>query len=156
MEPKIEKLKKIKLICAREKGSYAEAAPKAWQSVMQFAYSNRLMNKQVRLFGISHDDPSVTEPEHIRYDACLDIEVDIANQKNLISQNIEAGQYAVYLHKGSYDGFVDAYAYLFNQWLPNSGYILRDTQSCFEIYLNRDPRRTKPENLRTEIYLPLI
>jgi AraC family transcriptional regulator len=25
----------------------------------------------------------------------------------------------------------------------------------FEKYLNRDPRRTKPENLRTEIYVPI-
>ncbi|MEZ8051404.1 GyrI-like domain-containing protein [Vibrio sp. 1F169] len=39
--------------------------------------------------------------------------------------------------------------------LPDrGGFELRD-QPCFEVYLNRDPRRTKPENLKTEIYIPI-
>jgi AraC family transcriptional regulator len=40
------------------------------------------------------------------------------------------------------------------QWYPESGEKLRDLP-CFDVYLNRDPRRTKPENLRTEIYVPV-
>ncbi len=38
--------------------------------------------------------------------------------------------------------------------LPESHHKLRDNP-CFEIYLNRDPRRAKPENLKTEIYIPI-
>ena len=30
-----------------------------------------------------------------------------------------------------------------------------DDKPAFEKYYNRDPRRTKPENLRTEIYIPI-
>jgi len=47
------------------------------------------------------------------------------------------------------------YAYIFSQWLPGSNKKLRD-KPCFDIYLNKDPRRTKPENLKTEIYLPIV
>ncbi|VAW34169.1 hypothetical protein MNBD_GAMMA01-1955 [hydrothermal vent metagenome] len=47
------------------------------------------------------------------------------------------------------------YGYIFNQWLPNSGYKLR-AAPCFDLYLNKDPRRTKPENLKTEVHIPLI
>lgn len=155
IQPEVIKLKEIPLIGAREQGRYSDAAPKAWGRIMKFAYSNRLMNNDVRLFGLSHDDPSVTDPEHIRYDACLDLQADISGQEGLFEQKISAGRYAVFLHKGSYEGLVNVYSYAFNQWLPESRYKLRDGQTCFEIYLNRDPRRTKPENLRTEIYIPL-
>ena len=61
----------------------------------------------------------------------------------------------MFLHKGVYEGLQQSYAYIFNEWLPESGHSLRDENTCFEIYLNRDPRKTKPENLRTEIYIPL-
>jgi len=30
-----------------------------------------------------------------------------------------------------------------------------DDKPIFEKYYNRDPRRTKPENLRTEIHVPI-
>jgi len=81
--------------------------------------------------------------------------VDISTEKNLKKSCIAAGKYAVFLHKGAYENFQETYAYIFNQWLPESSYQLQDDKVCFEIYLNRDPRRTKPENLKTEIYIPL-
>jgi AraC family transcriptional regulator len=40
-------------------------------------------------------------------------------------------------------------------WVVSEGVGLRDAP-LFEKYLNRDPRRTKPENLRTEIYVPIV
>ena len=73
MTPEIKNIDAIHVIGARETGSYAEAAPKAWGRIMKFGYSNRLMAKSVRSIGISHDDPKTTNPNHIRYDACLDV-----------------------------------------------------------------------------------
>jgi AraC family transcriptional regulator len=64
------------------------------------------------------------------------------------------GSYAKFLHKGAYENFKDTYAYIFNEWLLESHYKLQD-KLCFEIYLNRDPRKTKPENLKTEVYIPI-
>lgn len=142
------------VICARATGNYQESTAKAWQKIMSFAYGKRLMSKDVQSIGISHDDPTVTDAEHIRYDACLTLVTDIEADDELYNHTIAGGIYAQFLHKGSYDKFPDAYASIFNNWLPESDYQLRD-EVCFEIYLNRDPRRTKPENLRTEIYIPL-
>lgn len=56
--------------------------------------------------------------------------------------------------KGAYEWLNDSYRSIFAAWLPASGSVLRNAP-CFEKYLNRDPRRTKPENLRTEIWLPV-
>ena len=155
MKPEIKNIEDICVIGARETGSYAEAAPKAWGRIMKYAYSNKLMGKDIRSIGITHDDPSVTESDNIRYDACLDINTNIKNADNLKKYTISGGRYAVFLHKGVYAGLQQSYAYIFNEWLPESGHSLRDENTCFEIYLNRDPRKTKPKNLRTEIYIPL-
>ena len=113
------------------------------------------MAKHVRSIGISHDDPSVTAPEQIGYDACLELDSEISTQDNLFKHVIAAGKYAIFLHKGAYDGLQTAYSDIFNSWLPESEFSLKEQQPCFEIYLNRDPRKTKPANLKTEIYIPL-
>ncbi len=154
MKPEIIKFEETNVISARAYGAYARAAPEAWSQVMKFAYSNRLMKKGVRMFGISHDDPNVTEPENIRYDACIDIEANIAKEVNLRKLTVSGGKYAKFLHKGAYENFQETYAFIFNEWLPENSHKLRD-EPCFEIYLNKDPGRTKPENLKTEIYIPI-
>jgi len=154
MKPEIVEFEETTVISARAYGTYAEAAPKAWSQVMKFAYSNRLMNKSVRMFGISHDDPNVTKPDNIRYDACIDIDANIENESGLRKMTITGGKYAKFLHKGPYENFHETYSFIFNEWLHESNHKLRD-DPCFEIYLNKDPRRTKPENLKTEIYIPI-
>jgi AraC family transcriptional regulator len=154
MKPEIVEFEEIKVISARAFGAYAEAAPEAWSQIMKFAYSNKLMKNGVRMFGISHDDPNVTEPNNIRYDACVDIDANIEKEANLRKLTVSGGTYARFLHKGPYENFQETYAYIFNEWLPESNHKLRDVP-CFEIYLNKDPRRTKPENLKTEIHIPI-
>ena len=104
--------------------------------------------------GISHDNPNITNEENIRYDACAVIDTDINLADGIGKKTIDGGTYATLLHKGPYEKLTDAYGYLLTQWLPDSGYELRD-EPCFEIYHNRDPRRTKPENLKTEIFVPI-
>ncbi len=155
MKAEIVQLDKITGIAARGVGKYDEIAAEAWGRIMKFAYGNKHMNNDVRRFGVSHDDPNVTAPDKIRYDACLDINVDISESDNLRKFSIAGGKYAKFMHKGSYDGLASSYANIFNQWLPESGYELR-ADPCFDLYLNKDPRRTKPENLKTEIYIPLL
>lgn len=155
MEPLVKNIDDINVICAREIGSYDQAAPKAWGRVMKYSYSNRLMTKAVRSIGITHDDPQVTDADQIRYDACLDLDTDISKEDNLFKHTIVGGKYAIFLHKGAYENLEQAYSYIFNEWLQESKFQIKENQPCFEIYLNRDPRKTKPENLKTEIHVPL-
>ena len=155
MKAEILQLQDINVIAARGVGNYDEIAPEAWGRIMKFAYGNKHMNNAVRRFGVSHDDPNVTAPDKIRYDACLDIDVDISQGDNLRKFTIAGGKYAKFMHYGSYDDLAVSYANIFNRWLPESGFELR-ADPCFDLYLNKDPRRTKPENLKTEIYIPLL
>jgi AraC family transcriptional regulator len=71
-----------------------------------------------------------------------------------VKEKTAGGRYAVFLHRGSHEGMGATYDAIFSAWLPTSGVRLREAP-CFDAYLNRDPRRTKPENLRTEIWMPV-
>ncbi len=154
MKAEIVDLDDVRVIAARGVGNFDVVAADAWGRIMKFAYGNGLMKGEVRRFGITHDDPNVTDLDKIRYDACLDLDVDISAQAGLKKMTIAGGKYAQFLHKGSYDELGNTYNYAFNKWLPDSGYQLR-LVPCFDLYLNKDPRRTKPENLRTLVHLPI-
>ena len=111
--------------------------------------------KETKVIGIPHDCPGITEPDRLRYDACITIEGDAKPEGEVGVQTLAGGKYAVFLHNGSYTKLGGTYGEIFAGWLPSSGEGLRDLP-CFEVYLNRDPRRRKPENLRTEIYVPIV
>jgi AraC family transcriptional regulator len=67
--------------------------------------------------------------------------------------NLPGGKTAVLTFKGPYTEVQAAYNSLFGNWLPKSGEEPADAP-CYEIYLN-SPRDTAPEDLLTEICLPL-
>ncbi len=154
MEVKIVELEEIKIIAARVVGLSDEVAAKAWGRIMPFAYAQGYMNDDVHRFGITHDDPNVTDLDKIRYDACLGLDVDVSGQEGLRKMTIAAGKYAQFLHKGSYKTLGKTYNYAFNKWLPSSGYQLR-MKPCFDQYLDKDPRIIKPKNLLTLVHLPI-
>lgn len=156
----IKELDDITVITVKRAGKYSESASQAWSALCKFAYSNsigkknKIITPEAKFIGISYDDPGVTPEEKLRYEACISIEQDIETTGEVSKNTISGGKYAVFLHKGPYEKFSDTYNAIFMEWLPSSGEQLSDSP-CFELYLNRDPRRTKPENLRTEIYVPL-
>ena len=73
--------------------------------------------------------------------------------EGLEEQQLPGGRTAVLTFKGPYSGISPAYHTLFGNWLPQSGEEPADSP-CFEIYLN-NPREVPPEELLTEICLPL-
>lgn len=155
MMPKIVNLKPQTVLFVRKTGPYSEASAAAFGTLMPFAYRHKLISKTSQMIGISHDSPDITDPNKLRYDACLTLSQPIEPQGEFGVQTIAGGRYALFLHTGPYEKFTETYTLIFGQWLAHSGERLRDLPT-FERYLNRDPRRTKPENLRTEIYIPLV
>lgn len=68
-------------------------------------------------------------------------------------QEIDGGKYAVFVLKGSYYLQKNSYDYIFGKWLAESSFELRNV-GAFEKNLNT-PDNTKPEKLKTEIYIPV-
>jgi len=104
------------------------------------------------ILGICHDDPEVTPPNKVRYDACLIVGEDFTPSGDIGVQTVAGGDYAITTHTGRYNQIGRTYAEFLGQWMPRSGYELRNAP-CFEVYLN-DPQSTPPEELLTDVYAP--
>ena len=159
-EPKIVELEPIEVLYVRKEGNYNISAGEAWEVLMGFAYKNKikykknLMGKDAMMFGIGHDNPNVTDEDKLRFDACISWDDKTVQPQGEISNKIiEGGKYAMFLHKGAYENLKSTYD-MIGDWIVESGIKIED-KPMFEKYLNRDPRRTKIENLKTEIYVPI-
>lgn len=160
LEPKIMELEPVEVLCVRRTGPYEKAAAEAAEVLYRFVYTQKikykknLMGKEAQTFGIGHDDPKVTEASKIRCDICVSYDdKTVKPEGEIVVKTIEGGKYAMFLHKGSYANLKVTFEQIAD-WIVTSGVTLRDLPMV-EKYLNRDPRRTKPENLKTEIYVPL-
>jgi AraC family transcriptional regulator len=153
LEPKIKEEKPKKVIYASAIGNYNKSAEKAWEVVCNFAKEKRLYGFKTEFIGISHDDPKITEPDKLRYDACITVSKEIKPDGTIGVTEIQGGKFAVFTHKGPYEKLENSYDYIFGKWLPESGNELRNTPG-YEKYLNA-PESTSPEKLRTEIYVPV-
>jgi AraC family transcriptional regulator len=160
LTPKIVELEEVEILYVRKEGDYTKSAGEAWEILMGFAYKNKikykknLMGKDAMMFGIGHDDPNVTDIDKLRYDACISWDdKTVKPEGEILDKTMDAGEYAMFLHKGSYANLKLFYNEI-GDWIVQSRVELRDLP-MFEKYLNRDPRRTKPENLKTEIYVPI-
>ena len=152
MNVKIERLEPMRVAFARHVGPYNEVG-KAWEKVCEKLGREGLLGPNCRFIGLCYDDPEVTAPEKIRYDACVTVGDDFNAEGDVGVQTLPGGEFAVVTHEGPYEGLSQTYAALFGQWLPSSGRELRSEPSL-EFYFN-DPDGTDPEDLLTDIYAPL-
>lgn len=160
-QPILKTLDEQDVIFIRRTGSYFESAPAAWKAMGTYFTEKKRDDSGVRLIGIAHDDPSVTNEEKWRFDACvaglekptMDGEVGV--------QTIAGGKYARFEHIGPYNTMGDTYRAIFGEWYPSSGASLRD-EPTFAQYVDRtfsndyggmsDEQRAK---LKTHIFVPI-
>jgi AraC family transcriptional regulator len=152
LKPKIREIKPIPVIYVHAIGDYNNVGP-AWEKLSKFMKEQKLFSFGTDFIGVSYDDPNVTETEKLRYDACASVKKEIKPEGEVGYKELEGGLYAIFRHKGPYKNFSQTYDEIYLNWLPDSGYELRDAPSL-EFYLN-SPGRTKPENLKTDVYIPV-
>lgn len=124
------------------------------RSFIEWRKRHRLPPSISATFNLLYDDPSAVAPEEFRFDLCAATTQNIAdNDQGVIGKIIPAGRCAMLRHQGSDDGLGPAIAYLYRDWLPRSGEVLRE----FPLYLQRIrffPDVPEHEAL-TDIFLPL-
>jgi len=152
MDVEIKTLGPMRVAFVRHVGPYNEVG-QAWEKLCARLGAEGMLGGETRFIGVCYDDPEVTPPEKIRYDACVTVDESFEPEADVGVQTLAGGEYAVTTHIGPYDQLGRTYAKLFGKWLPRSGRELRSVP-CFEFYLN-DPEGTDPEDLLTDIYAPL-
>lgn len=150
-EVRIVEMEPLRVAFMRHVGPYQDCGP-TFQQMMAYAGRHGLFGPETLCIGIGHDDPEVTAPEKLRFDACVTVGEGFQPEGEVGAQTIEGGTYAVVTHQGSYDGLAEVYAWLYGAWLPNSG---REPGNSppFEVYRNMDT--SKPEEMLTDIYMSL-
>jgi AraC family transcriptional regulator len=152
MDVEFKIIEPMRVAFVRHVGPYDEVG-QAWDTLCTLLGKDGYLGPGSKFLGISYDDPAVTPPEKLRYDACVTVDENFVPAEGIMVQTIGGGEYAVTTHFGPYDKLGETYSKLFGQWLVQSGREYR-SDPCMEFYLNH-PEGTDPEDLLTDICLPL-
>jgi AraC family transcriptional regulator len=176
-EPKIVTLEDKFVVFTRENGEYNTSSKIAWERLtstlnglgekikksdatffqkIKDGFTIDLDPKKGELLGICHDDPTVTQPQNIRYDASIAWEkekIDFLKKHGYETKTINGGKYAMTTHYGSADKNLDSWLGLYS-WCEQNGYKFKDLPP-FEKYVNMIEQMNNPEAQITEIYIPI-
>ena len=152
MEAKVKILPAMRVAFVRHVGPY-DACKTAWETLCGWAGPKGLLGPETAFVGVCHDDPEITPPEKVRYDACAGVPESVEPEGKVGVKDIGGGEYAVVLHKGPFENMYATYAWLCGVWAAENERELAGEPSL-EFYLN-DPDTTPPEDLRTKLCVRL-
>jgi len=170
--PEIIQLEEKWVVFTRETGEYTKSSKIAWERLSQNL--NKLetlipqdellnMDQDIELdenkgeyLGICHDDPAITKPENIRYDAAIawkKKDIEFLSKHGFESKIIQGGKYAMTQHLGDPEKNLDIWFALY-KWCDDNGYKYRDVPA-FEKYVNILDYENDPTKQVTQIYIPI-
>jgi AraC family transcriptional regulator len=122
----------IRFAYLRYQGPFGRALGEFWQSkVMPWLAANNLAGADK--YGISQDDPEITEQNKCRYDAGAEVAKDFVPPQGAHIGTVPGGLYACAKYYGTSQDIPLAWQRILREWLPSSGYQL-DARPCFEYY----------------------
>jgi len=137
----------------RHVGPYGKSVSDFWmQKVDPWMATNGLYGRE--RYGISHDDPGITAPEKLRYDAAVEVPPDFVGAGEHQKTVIPGGKYAVMNFKGTDKEVGDAWVSMLRVWLPGSGMQL-DSRPFFEHYPKEAGYDSKTGAFECEICIPV-
>jgi len=153
MDAEITTIDPMTVAFVRHTGPYTDVG-RAWEQLCGWAGPKGLLGADSQMFGVCYDDPEVTPPDKIRYDACLVVGADAQPAGEIGVQDVGGGRYATLVHRGPYTRLAEAYAALVGQWMPAQDLEPTPGRPSLEFYLN-DPQRTPEAELETRICMPV-
>ena len=141
------------------------SAQAAFQELMSAIGPSGHISQVASMISIVPDEPQGPDDPHCRYvggavfgysmytgqGTCAQPEIPLSG--TLAWQALVPGRYAVFTHMGPYANLHQTWRAIYRDWLPASGHTLRDAPPM-ELCINT-PYDTAPEDLHTEIWLPI-
>jgi AraC family transcriptional regulator len=152
MDVEIRTLAPLRVAFIRHVGPYDQVG-RTWERLTDWVGGHCLFGPETRFLAACWDDPEVTPPDKIRYDACVSMSEPVQPSGEVGVQQLGDGRYAVALHEGPYTTLSHSYETLLAGIFARNGLEPGDPPSL-EFYLN-DPDSTEPEDLLTEIWMPI-
>lgn len=151
----IKRINTQKNICIEVGNNFhdKQAYKTIWEQLILYKKNHLPVNSTNHFISISLDNPQITSISKCRFFIGISIEKNIKTLGKFSLQEIPGGMYAIFRHKGCYSLLPKLYQTIYEQWLPQSGYIQKHPLT-FEVYLNT-PRDAAIDNLLTDIYIPI-
>lgn len=132
VQVKLEECDPVSIAYLRHIGPYGAPIAQFWrETVAPWLIANQLT--QVTRFGITHDEPSITNEQLCRYDAAVACSEEQTLLGNAQRTRLAGGLYAVMPFEGNNAQIVQAWTALLRDWLPASG-MQMDARPAFERY----------------------
>lgn len=162
---RIETRADVKAISVRLMGDYHTLDyMAAWNKLGNYCHDNHIDYNcaDAEYINVYRDNPNATPADACRADVCIASHAveSLKPSADVGIITIHGGRYIVYSYQGPYEGLAEANARIYGELLPQSGEKIRTgdgvLEHCqmFERYLN-DPETTSPEELQTEIWIPI-
>jgi AraC family transcriptional regulator len=150
-------MRPLAVLYARALGPYSTSAADAWAQLGEFVDRRDIRRRIKQAYGFFRDNPRITAPELLRYDACIpalpDVEEDL--EAGIGRQTLPGGAYAVHTHVGSYADSGNLLSQLHSDIVPKRGLLVDYDRPFLAVYLN-DPLVTRPVHRRTELCIPVL
>jgi len=152
MDVEVNNFPAYRVAAVRHIGAYNRIS-EAFSTLGDIAGAAGLFGPDTMMLALYHDDPETTAESELRSDAGVTVAQGVSLPPGLTEQRIPAGRYARARYIGPYEGLGDAWSRFMSEWLPSTDERTSDGVS-YEVYLN-DPSDTAPEDLITDMYIPL-
>jgi len=154
LKPKIIDVPGKNVACITVIGQYGgEETLSAWDNLGRFALQNKISGWKPEVFALYYDDPDLVGLKNCKSDICITAKKKFIPCENIVNKYIEGGRFAVFRYKGPYELLWDLYYSIYRNWVLTTDVKLRDLP-MIEKYIVYSPS-TKPENLLTEVYIPI-
>jgi AraC family transcriptional regulator len=142
---------------ARAMGPYEVSCREAWSRMNGWLDRCSARSRVKQGYGYFRDNPRLTAPELLRYDACVPVTfgLDPEPDSGIGRQTLPGGAYAVYTHVGSYSEIGGLFSRLHSEIVPKRGLTLDYDRPFATIYLN-DPSITREMHRRCELCVPVL
>ncbi|MEW5900865.1 MAG: GyrI-like domain-containing protein [Acidobacteriota bacterium] len=148
-EVKVERIEPFSYFSMRHKGSFTQI-PDAVASLWQEAQLQNAI-PMGPLFGIYYNSPDDVAPEQLDWEIGFPTAEQTVVQLPLEKKVWNHTQVAVLLHQGPYEKTGETIAKIM-EWLSANGYT--PAGPVMERYLDMNPEEIKPEQRKTEIWIP--
>tara|TARA_R110002074_G_scaffold320126_1_gene490527 strand:+ start:1695 stop:2546 length:852 start_codon:yes stop_codon:yes gene_type:complete len=140
------------VIGVRHIGPYPQMG-RSFQTLSGGLFKSDLWPQVQAMLAVYLDDPAVVDAQKLRGLAAVAVAPGTVPPPGFESHDLDGGRHAVMRVTGPYCGLSAAYDWLYGAWLAQSGVTPRDGP-CYELYVN-NPGETPPQDLVTDVYLPL-
>ncbi|KAB7888868.1 AraC family transcriptional regulator [Poseidonibacter ostreae] len=140
-------------ICAyiRHKGYDGAALSKLWQRLLAFSYQQNI--KDSIQIGIYHDNTIIIPYEECNYIAALEVEPSFKPTNSISKFEVLESLCAVFHYEGKYGDICKLMTYIYQYWMPGSGYEAM-TLPSYVIY-HKNHYLEENDSFSLDFYVPI-